>query len=91
MTNAWHVLTTVPSGLEADMIIARLEVAEIPAMRDNNDTVGIFGPGFQGATARGVSVLVPEGYAADARDVLEDVGENVVVHDDDEEEEEIVE
>jgi hypothetical protein len=36
-------------------------------------------------------VLVPEGYAADARDVLEDVGENVVVHDDDEEEEEIVE
>jgi hypothetical protein len=42
-------------------------------MRDSNDTVGIFGPGFQGATARGVSVLVPEAFVDEARELLEDV------------------
>ena len=51
MTNAWHVLVTYASGFEADLAIARLESAEIPAMRDSNDTVGIFVPSFQGATA----------------------------------------
>lgn len=73
MTNAWHVLVTYASGFEADMAIARLESAEIPAMRDSNDTVGIFGPGFQGATARGVSVLVPAAFVDEARAVLADV------------------
>ena len=73
MTNAWHVLVTYASGFEADLAIARLESAEIPAMRDSNDAVGIFGPGFQGATARGVSVLVPEAFVEEARAVLVDV------------------
>ena len=73
MTNAWHVLVTYASGFEADLAIARLELAEIPAMRDSNDTVGIFGPSFQGATARGVSVLVPEAFVHEARMVLADV------------------
>ena len=44
----WRVLATFASGLEADIALARLEAAEIPVVRDSNDTVGIFGPGFQG-------------------------------------------
>lgn len=67
---AWSALTKYPSGFEADLAIALLEAAEIPAIRDNNDTVGIFGPGFQGATARGVTVLVPAAALEDARAVL---------------------
>jgi hypothetical protein len=82
MTNAWHVLVTYASGFEADLAIARLESAEIPAMRDSNDSVGIFGPGFQGATARGVSVLVPEAFVDAARALLEDVAMIDEVEDD---------
>jgi hypothetical protein len=66
----WHVLATFASGLEADIALARLEAAEIPAVRDSNDTVGIFGPGFQGPTSRGVTVRVPAAALADARAVL---------------------
>ena len=57
--SGWRVLATYASGFEADLAMAQLEAAEIPAVRDSNDTVGIFGPGFQGATARGVTVRVP--------------------------------
>jgi hypothetical protein len=32
--------------------------------------VGIFGPGFQGATARGVTVLVPFSRLEEARAIL---------------------
>lgn len=66
----WREVATFASGFEADLAIAQLEAAGIPAVRDNNDTVGIFGPGFQGATAWGVTVLVPVGALNDARAVL---------------------
>jgi hypothetical protein len=67
----WEVVATFASGYEADLAIAVLEAAEIEAFRDSNtDTVGIFGPGFQGATSRGVSVLVPSDALEDARAVL---------------------
>ena len=36
------------------------------------DITGIFGPGFQGATARGVDVLVPDEDADTARELLAD-------------------
>jgi hypothetical protein len=65
--NGWSVLATYSSGFEADLAIAQLQAAEIPAVRDGNDTVGIFGPGFQGATARGVTVRVPAAALEDAR------------------------
>jgi hypothetical protein len=66
----WRVVATYASGFEADFAIAQLEAAEIPAVRNSNDTVGIFGPGFQGATARGVEVMVPADVLADAQAVL---------------------
>lgn len=66
----WRVLATYASGFEADFVIAQLESAEIPALRDNNDTVGLFGPGFQGASARGITVRVPAIALEEAREIL---------------------
>lgn len=57
------------------MVIARLEAEDIPAMRDDNDGVGIFGFGFQGATARGVTVRVPENALDEARALLAETGD----------------
>ena len=68
--SAWTRLTTFGSALEADVAVSRLEAADIPAVSRGNDIVGIFGPGFQGVTAKGVDVLVPEAALADARTVL---------------------
>jgi Putative prokaryotic signal transducing protein len=65
--SGWRVLATYASGFEADLAMAQLEAAEIPAMRDSNDSVGIFGSGFQGATARGFTVRVPATALEDAR------------------------
>lgn len=69
--SGWTKLTTFSSALEADVAVSRLEAAEIPAIARGNDIVGIFGPGFQGATAKGVDVLVPAAALEDARMVLD--------------------
>lgn len=68
--DGWQVLATYASGLEADIAMAQLEVAEIPAVRDSNDSVGIFGPGFQGTTPKGFTVRVPSAALEDARVVV---------------------
>jgi hypothetical protein len=65
--SGWRVLATYASGFDADLAMARLEAAEIPAVRDSNDTVGIFGPGFQGATAQGFTVRVSTAALEEAR------------------------
>jgi len=65
--SGWRVLATFPSGFEADLAMAQLEAAEIPAIRDSHDSVGIFGPGFQGATAQGFTIRVPAAALEDAR------------------------
>jgi hypothetical protein len=65
--SGWRVLATYASGFDADLAMARLEAAEIPAVRDSNDTVGIFGPGFQGATAQGFTVRVPTAALEEAK------------------------
>jgi hypothetical protein len=66
----WTVLATYASGFEADLAMAELEAAEIPAVRESNDSVGIVGPGFQGATAKGFTVRVPAAALEDARAVV---------------------
>ena len=68
--NEWTVLTNFGAGWEADFAVERLRSAGVPAMARGNDIVGIVGIGFQGTTARGVDVLVPEAQLARARDVL---------------------
>jgi Putative prokaryotic signal transducing protein len=73
--SVWVKLATYSSALEADVVVSRLEAAEIPAVSRGNDIVGIFGPGFQGPTAKGVDVLVPSAALEDARALLEMDGE----------------
>lgn len=84
----WTKLMTYGSALEADLTVARLESAEIPAVSRGNDIVGIFGPGFQGVTAKGVDVLVPASAVRDARLVLGlDEGDEDEVDEEEDEEE----
>jgi hypothetical protein len=66
----WAVLATYSSGLEADIALARLESAEIPATRAPSEVTGLFGVGFSGRTSHGVTVLVPEAVLAEARELL---------------------
>jgi hypothetical protein len=64
-------IATFAAAYEADFAVERLRAAGITAFARGNDIVGIFGPGFQGPTARGVDVFVPPHAAAAARDVLD--------------------
>ena len=57
---------------EAELAVLRLEAAGIPAITRGNDIVGIFGPGFAGATSRGIDVLVPREALDAAREILRD-------------------
>lgn len=66
----WVTIANYRAGYEADLALALLDAAGIPAVRRGNDIVGLFGPSFEGPTARGVDVLVPADAADDAREVL---------------------
>ncbi len=72
--NGWCVLATYASAFEADFAMEQLEAAGIPALRAANDAVGIFGPGFQGPTAFGVTVRVPAALLAQAQAAVSLVG-----------------
>ena len=67
---SWVQIASYPAGFEADLALARLQSAGILGIRRDNDLTGIFGPGFQGATARGVAVLVPSNAVEEAQAVL---------------------
>jgi hypothetical protein len=68
--NGWVTIANYRAGYEADLAIALLDAAGIPAVRRGNDIVGLFGPSVEGPTSRGVDVLVPADAVADAREVL---------------------
>ena len=70
--SSWVKLTNVATALEADMIVEHMRAARIPAVARGNDITGIFGPGFGGATARGVDVFVPSIRLHTARQILAD-------------------
>jgi hypothetical protein len=70
--DSWTKLINCASGLEADILVERLHAAGIEATVRGNDIVGIFGPGFQGTTARGVDVLVPASALDAATEFLAD-------------------
>lgn len=71
MTDAsWSTVATYGSGFDADLAMAQLEAAGIPVLRDNNDTAGIFGAGFQGPTSHGVTVKVPSAMIDKAREAI---------------------
>jgi len=68
--DSWTKLTNCAAALEAEILVERLHAAGIDATVRGNDIVGIFGPGFQGATARGVDVLVPASALEAAEEFL---------------------
>jgi hypothetical protein len=69
-SHRWVAVARYAAGFEADVAVARLEAAGIPAVSRGNDITGIFGPGFGGATARGVDVLVVSDAVDAAREIL---------------------
>ncbi len=70
MTSHLVKLVNLGSAFEADMLVEQLHAAGIDAVAQGNDIVGIFGPGFQGVTARGVDVLVPDYELDRAHEIL---------------------
>jgi len=63
-------LVNFATALEADMFVEQLKSAGVAAVSRGVDITGIFGPGFQGATARGVDVLVADDQLEEARELL---------------------
>jgi hypothetical protein len=68
--SSWSTVATYVTGFDADLATAQLESSGIPFVRDNHDTVGIFGPGFQGATSQGITVSVPSQMLDQARTAI---------------------
>ena len=68
--SSWVPVATFAARFEADLAVAQLEAAGLLAVARGNDITGIFGPGFAGATARGVVVLVPSDAVDEAREIL---------------------
>jgi len=65
----WVQLHEYAGRFEADLDVGVLEEAEIPVVV-KGPPIGIFGPGFSGATATGVRVFVRERDVETARDLL---------------------
>jgi Putative prokaryotic signal transducing protein len=55
----WIKLASFSSVFEADLAVAALEAADIPAFVVGHQKSGIFGAGFQGPVIGGVEVRVP--------------------------------
>lgn len=66
---AWVTLYTFATGLEADAARIVLEEAGIPVLVPGQQ-VGIFGPGFLGGQPGGLTMLVPDRAAPEARELL---------------------
>ena len=66
----WVVARRYGAAYEAEVAAAVLGAAGIEARVSGRDVVGIFGPGFAGATAHGVELLVPEDRLAEVDEVL---------------------
>ncbi len=66
----WVLCRSYGFEFEAHIAAAVLDAAGIPALVRGNDTAGLFGAGFQGASARGVMLLVPRQALAAAQIVL---------------------
>ncbi|MGQ0561663.1 MAG: hypothetical protein ACT443_07300 [Gemmatimonadota bacterium] len=70
MSDDWTVVANYASTTEADIYIAILRAAGIPAVLRAD--IGIFGPGFSGATPRGAAIAVPRSLAHEALELIGD-------------------
>lgn len=69
--SGWVRFREYAASFEAELDRQALEQAGIPVML-NGPVTGVFGPGFAGPTANGVTLLVPADHVEDARDLLGD-------------------
>jgi hypothetical protein len=67
----WVTVATYGATFEAELAAGRLESVGIPSRIDQRGAVGLFGPGHQGRTVRGVALLVPADKLDDAMAALD--------------------
>jgi len=70
----WSKAAIFAAATEAELARQQLEAEGIPVALLNDQT-GIFGPGFAGPSALGVTVLVPEELLTEARELIADLME----------------
>lgn len=66
----WVPVATYGMVYEAEFARATLESAGIPAHVHGTEHVAIFGPGWMGASTRGITVMVPRECLDEARELL---------------------
>jgi hypothetical protein len=69
ISSQWLHVAAFGAGYEADFAETVLRAHDIPVLRRGPE-IGIFGPGFAGATARGVELLVPAERLEEAQAAL---------------------
>ena len=67
--SAWALLKDYNSQIEADIDVGILKGEDVPTLLRGPE-IGIFGPGFSGATPRGVHLYVPEDLLEFARELI---------------------
>lgn len=67
----WRIVATYDALYEAELAAGRLESAGLLARIDQRGGVGIFGPGHEGRTVRGVALLVLVTQLEQARAALD--------------------
>lgn len=65
----WAILKEYSSQLDADLDLATLKTEDVPTLVRGAE-IGIFGPGFSGATPAGLRVYVPESMLEFARELI---------------------
>jgi hypothetical protein len=70
-SQAWEVVATFGALYEAEMAAGRLASAGIESRIDQRGAVGLFGPGHQGRSIRGIALFVPADRLGAARDALD--------------------
>lgn len=66
----WVAAQEFGNELEASIAVAILDASGIPAIVRSNDSIGLFGPAFQGFSSHGVTVMVPSAALEAARTTL---------------------
>lgn len=66
----WIKLASFSTAFEADLAVAALESARIPAFVVGHQKAGIFGAGFQGPVIGGVEVRVPAALLDPAWEII---------------------
>lgn len=70
-SGGWTVAAEFPAVYQAEMAAEMLKQAGVPAVV-RAESSGIFGPGYAGTVTGGARVLVPDEFADEARELIEE-------------------